>query len=166
MSVSSFRRFTAEAPLLAQVAAGGLALYALLKIARALASKISYASHALLLSSRLRPSKFPGEPNTAILASAVGPTSPKDEVGDVEEYDYVVLGGGTAGCVLASRLSEDPSARVLVIEAGHSDLRQLMSRVLELQYESAAARRRPPAVPTARQDARRLQVRSSRPPLA
>jgi choline dehydrogenase len=33
-------------------------------------------------------------------------------------FDYVVVGGGTAGCVLASRLSEDAAARVCLIEAG------------------------------------------------
>ncbi|WP_244106494.1 GMC family oxidoreductase [Burkholderia anthina] len=37
------------------------------------------------------------------------------------EFDYVIVGAGTAGCLLANRLSSNPSRRVLLIEAGASD---------------------------------------------
>jgi len=40
---------------------------------------------------------------------------------DLSAWDYIVVGAGTAGCLLANRLSADPATRVLLLEAGKSD---------------------------------------------
>ncbi len=39
-----------------------------------------------------------------------------------KDYDFIIIGGGTAGLVVAARLTEDPKIRVLVLEAGANRL--------------------------------------------
>ena len=44
-----------------------------------------------------------------------------DGSGEGKEFDYIIVGSGTAGCVLANRLSEDDDVSVCMIEAGPPD---------------------------------------------
>jgi choline dehydrogenase len=55
-----------------------------------------------------------------------------------QSYDYVVVGAGTAGCVVATRLSEDPDSSVLLVEAGGSDRQPMliMPAALPFVYQS------------------------------
>lgn len=50
------------------------------------------------------------------------------------EYDFIVVGAGSAGCVLAARLSEDPSVSVLLLEAGGSDRTPIVSMPAALPF--------------------------------
>jgi choline dehydrogenase-like flavoprotein len=59
-------------------------------------------------------------PTTELRITHPHDTSSTDGIS--QGYDFIVIGGGTAGLTVASRLTEDPKVRVLVVEAGANRL--------------------------------------------
>ena len=58
----------------------------------------------------------------------------------MNEFDYIIVGAGSAGCVLANRLSSNPSLRVLLVEAGESNKHILVQMPTALSYPMAMDR--------------------------
>jgi choline dehydrogenase-like flavoprotein len=83
-------------------------------------------------------------------------------------FDYVIVGAGSAGCVLASRLGEDPDARIAVIEAGPPDSEAVIHMPLafrqlwESRFDWGLWSEREPGLGDRRASSRRSTCRSAR----
>src|SRR5207245_1217170 len=74
---------------------------------------------------RRPPLKRQGWAERARSRSAIGSTSAEDSMKN--QYDIVIVGGGSAGCVMANRLSRDQNLQILLLEAGGWDRHPLVS---------------------------------------
>lgn len=82
------------------------------------------------------------------------------EINMNNEYDYIIVGAGSAGCVLANRLSADPSVNVLLLEAGPVDKYSMIHMpggMLEV-FKHGAYHWQTPTVPQAHLNNRQLQL--------
>ena len=79
-------------------------------------------------------------------------------------YDHIVVGAGTAGCVVASRLSEDPDRTVLLVEAGGSDRNPIltMPAALPFVYQSRRVQWGYQSGPEPQLDGREIDEKSGR----